>query len=215
MAEPIELNLPEGAVVPAGALRILDARVPCATCGEPVGPVAEAVVEQAETWTRVRPRHAHCGPAELVVLDSVADLESSRAAHRVGCVLLPDDRPALLINPDADAPTFRGDSPVLADLLLAEEWTPWPDAPARVDGWARVELGAQAKVEVLTGMGQLDLDPAPPQWAELVAEVGQLPVIVLLDEHVDSWLEASGWADVAKLLDRGTMLSGLIEVLPG
>lgn len=220
MAEPVELRVPEEVRLPAAVGRLLDAAVPCQICGLAVGTEANLLIERAPDaggdWLRARPRHPACGPAEELLLDAPAQLDPSRGVHRVGCVALPDDRPALLINPDVDAPVLVGDRPVLADLLEDAGWVAWPRPPQPISGWVQVrsgEAGEAPVVEVLTGLGSIVLDPAPPQWAELVAGVGELPVLALLDHHVDDWLRASGWAEVADLLDRGVLMAGLVQVL--
>ncbi|TDO89850.1 hypothetical protein [Enemella evansiae] len=222
MAESVRLQAPDGVRPPAGVGRLLDAAIPCQLCGEPIGEVANLLIERAPDadqrgeWLRVRPRHPACGPAEEVLLDAPAQLDPSRGVHRVGCVALPDDRPALLVNPDVDAPVFRGDHPVLAELLEGAGWVAWPRPPQPISGWVQVrtEDPAAPVVEVLTGLGSIVLDPAPPEWAALVTAAGELPVLALLDHHVDDWLQASGWTQVAELLDRGVLMAGLVQVLP-
>lgn len=217
MAESVHLTAPAGVAVPAAVGRLLDSAVPCAQCGEPIGTTANLLIERTpgdsgQDWLRTRPRHPGCGPAEELTLAAPARLDPSRGVHRVGCVALPDDRPALLVNPDVDAPTFAGDHPVLADLLGDAGWAGWPRPPQSVSGWVQLREGGSV-AEVLTMLGSIVLDPAPPEWTALVAATGELPVLALLDEHIDAWLSASGWAEVADLLDRVVLQAGLVQVL--
>ncbi|OYO23465.1 hypothetical protein CGZ93_05850 [Enemella dayhoffiae] len=206
----VALIAPEGVRLPAGLSRVLDGHVPCQTCGSEIGARAALLVERAGEWMRFRPRHPDCAGPELVELPGPERLDPSRGVHRVGCVALPDQRPALLVNPDVDAPAFVGERPALADLLNGTGWQAWPATPQRISGWVEVRAGA---VEVLTGLGSIVLDPVPEEWARLVGGAGELPVLALLDEHVDAWLGASGWAEVAALLDRSRPLAGLVQVL--